>query len=64
MYAAKTIAKIADHEARGYTIIYGNAPYLNRSAKWSGHECVRLAQTNSRSHGRSISTVWAVRPLV
>lgn len=61
-YALQTIAKIAAHKAAGYEIIEGNAPFLNKSAKWARHECVRLAQTNSRRHGRSVSTVWAVKP--
>ena len=46
---------------KDYSIICGNAPYLNKTKKWANYECVRIAQTNSRRHGYSISTVWAVR---
>lgn len=61
-YAKSTLEKIARYEAEGYTVICGNNPFLNKTRKWAGHECIRLAQTNSRYHGRCISTVWAVKP--
>ena len=60
-YSKNTIAKMTDYQSRGYSIICGNAPYLNKTKKWANYECVRIAQTNSRRHGYSISTVWAVR---
>lgn len=62
-YSKITLTKIAAHEADGYEIIYGNNPFLHLAMKWSGHECVRLALTNSRTHGKCISTVWAVRAM-
>ena len=45
----------------GYEIIIGNNPLLPYAKKWSGYECVRLCGTNSRYHGWSIRTVFAVR---
>lgn len=62
MYAKSTLEKIDHYESEGYTIICGNNPFLDKARKWAGHECVRLAQTNSRRHGRCVSTVWAVKP--
>jgi hypothetical protein len=49
-------------ESDGFEIIIGNNPYLDKAAKWASHDVRRLAQTNSRHHGRPVRTVWAVRP--
>lgn len=60
-YAAQTIRRMKEHEVLGYEIIEGNNPDLPYAKKWKGHECVRLARTNSKRHGWCIRTVWAVR---
>ena len=60
-YAAQTIRRMKEHEAQGFAIIEGNNPDLPYAKKWKGHECVRLARTNSKRHGWCIRTVWAVR---
>ena len=57
-----TIARIEKYASQGYQIIEGNNWRLNRAKKYAKHHCIRLAQTNSRLHGKSINTVWAVRP--
>jgi len=57
----KTLSLIEEYESMGYEIIIGNNPRLPDSKKWSEYECVRLCLTNSRYHGWSIRTVWAVR---
>lgn len=57
----KTLAKIEQYTAAGYTIIEGNNWRLDRAKKYRQYDCVRLAQTNSMVHGRSVNTVWAVK---
>jgi len=59
----KTEDKITELEDQGYKIIDGNNPFLNKHKKYAGFECIRIAQTNSRRHGKSINTVWAVRKI-
>ena len=34
---------------------------MNKAKKWAGFDTVRVAQTNSRFHGKSIQTLWAVK---
>ena len=60
-FAKSTLEKMTAFRNNGFDIIIGNAPFLNKSKKWSNHECVRLARTNSRKTGYSKRTVWAVR---
>jgi hypothetical protein len=59
----QTQERIAEFERMGFTIIIGNDWRLGRRPKWANHVCIRLAQTNSTTHGRCIRTVWAVRPI-
>ena len=57
----KTLSLIDSYSSMGYEIIIGNNPRLPDAKKWSGYECVSLCRTNSRYHGWSIRTVFAVR---
>ena len=59
-FAKRTLDKMAAYEAAGYTILVGNDPTKRAGGKWE--EVVRLAQTNSRRHGWSVRTVYAVKP--
>ncbi len=52
---------MSEYEAAGYTVLDGNDWRLSQRKKWANFECVKLAQTNSRRHGKCVSTVWAVR---
>lgn len=61
-FAESTKKKMTKMEAEGYAIVVGNDWRLNRRPKWAGFDCVRIAQTNDRFHGRCVRTVWAVRP--
>ncbi|GIV82183.1 MAG: hypothetical protein KatS3mg051_1537 [Anaerolineae bacterium] len=61
-YARKTVRLAEELAATGYTIIVGNDPFLAARPKWAEYDCIRIAQTNSRLHGYSIRTVWAVKP--
>ena len=60
-FANTTIEKMKSHEAKGFEIIIGNNPFLNKREKYKDFECVRLAQTNDRPSGYCKRTVWAVR---
>ncbi len=62
LFATETLRKMAQAEAEGFELIVGNDPYLDTAAKWNGFEVRKIAQTNSRYHGHSVRTVWAVRP--
>jgi hypothetical protein len=44
----------------GYQILIGNAPHLDESAKYSGKNVIRVSKVNSRYHGNTIRTIWAV----
>jgi hypothetical protein len=57
----KTKARIKAYEDLGYEIIIGNNPLLASRKKWQGHHCVRICKTNSKAHGWSLYTVWAVK---
>lgn len=48
--------------ARGYLFVAGNHPKLAKSKRWSTYDVVRVAICNSRDHGFSLKTIWAVRP--
>ena len=60
-FSKKTKSRIDMYSSMGYEIIIGNNPRLPEAKKWSDYECVRLCQTNSKHHGYSVHTVWAVR---
>ena len=56
-----TFLKCDELEPLGYRFIPGNAPFMNRSKKWGGYTLIRVAQVNSKLHGRSTQTLWAVK---
>lgn len=58
--ANSTAAKIKKHVSAGDDIYIGNNPFMDKAKKWEWFHLTRLAQTNSRYHGRSIRTIWAV----
>lgn len=60
-FSKKTKSLIEEYESMGYEIIIGNNPRLPEAKKWADYECVRLCLTNSKYHGYSVHTVWAVR---
>ncbi len=60
----KTKSLIEEYASKGFEIIIGNNPRLLDAKKWRNYECVRLCLTNSKFHGYSVRTVWAVRRLV
>ena len=60
-FSKKTKRLIEEYESMGYEIIIGNNPRLPEAKKWADYECVRLCLTNSKHHGYSVHTVWAVR---
>jgi len=60
--SAQTKLRITDHQKKGFTIIIGCNPHLDKTKKWAGHDCIRLCLTNSKRHGWTIRTVWAVKP--
>ena len=60
-FSKKTKSRIDMYRSMGYEIIIGNNPRLPDAKCWQDYECVRLCQTNSKHHGWSIRTVWAVR---
>lgn len=48
-------------EKDGFSFIPGNNPFMKLAKKWENYELVRVAQTNSRTHGRCVQTLWAVK---
>jgi len=60
-FSKKTKRLIDQYKSMGYEIIIGNNPRLPDAKCWQDYECVRLCLTNSKYHGWSIRTVWAVR---
>lgn len=46
---------------QGFRFIPGNNPRLGNTNKWRYNSPIRIAQTNSRYHGMSVQTLWAVR---
>jgi len=59
--ASVTIQKIKSHIEKGFKILLGNDFRLANRPKWSGSQTIKLADTNSKNHGRCIRTVWAVK---
>ena len=59
IFAKKTLDKVRDLEGT-HAFIAGNNPGLGTTRKWAMNSPIRLAQTNSRIHGHSIQTLWAV----
>jgi len=56
--SAKSRARIAHYELKGWTIVKGNNAYLPKAKKWSNHECLLIV----RSNGVGGSTIiWAVK---
>ncbi len=62
-YSKKTLNKIDFYKKLGFTIIEGNNPMMRNSKKWNNFELIRICQTNSKYHGFSLYTVWAVKEL-
>jgi len=60
-FAKETLDKMAAYEAAGYEIIVGNDWRLGDRPKYRDYDCVKLAQTNDRRHGKSVRTVWAIK---
>ena len=60
-YSKNTIRKMESYRKKGFEIIEGNNPMMHLRTKWSGFELVNLCQTNSKTHGYSLYTVWAIR---
>ncbi len=60
----KTIDLMDKLEELGFKIIEGNNPFLSKHKKYADFECIRIAQTNSRKHGKSINTVWAIKKIL
>jgi hypothetical protein len=61
-FASTTTEKMRAAEADGFTVIVGNDWRLPTRPKYRDCEVRKIAQTNSRRHGKPIRTVWAVRP--
>ncbi|MFA6235077.1 MAG: hypothetical protein WC824_12965 [Bacteroidota bacterium] len=61
-FAKTTIEKMDKARAEGFTVIVGNDWRLKRRPKYQSFEVRKIAQTNDRHHGRSVRTVWAIRP--
>jgi hypothetical protein len=57
----QTFKKCDELSEREYFFIPGNNPQLGDTKKWTGYSPIRVAQTNSRIHGMSTQTLWAVR---
>jgi len=60
-FAKETLEKITAYEALGYEVIVGNDWRLGQRPKYRDFDCVKLAQTNHRQHGKSVRTVWAIK---
>ena len=56
-----TIDHIAAYLDEGWTVLIGNYPFLGSAAKYRGKQVRQLTYTNSRYHGKSVRTVWAIR---
>ena len=55
---AQTIERLSD---KGYTIKVGNNPNMDKTKKWQNSDLIRVSQVNSRSHGKCVRTIWAVK---
>ena len=60
-FAKETLEKMETYEALGYEVIVGNDWRLGQRPKYRDFDCVKLAQTNHRQHGKSVRTVWAIK---
>ena len=56
---APTVLKMEQLAHKGYRFIVGNNPHAARPYGFS--DAVKVSQVNSRYHGNSIRTIWAVR---
>ena len=57
----QTIERMDTLESRGYRFVAGNNWRLGKNKKWENYICIKVAQTNSKSHGKCIATMWAVK---
>jgi UDP-N-acetylmuramyl pentapeptide synthase len=55
---AETIETLS---AEGYQILVGNNPRMDKAKKWANVDLIRVSQVNSRTHGKSVRTIWAVK---
>jgi len=60
-FARATTEKINQFRRDGWSIVIGNDWQKDRRPKWKNHELVRIAQTNSKKHGKPLRVVWAMR---
>ena len=58
----QTRERVLELSERGFLFFAGNNPHMVNAEKWSLCELIRVAQVNSKTHGYSIKTLWAVRP--
>jgi len=61
-YAKTTRQKMNAALLEGFLIIEGNDWRLDRRPKYANCEVRKIAQTNDRHHGKSVRTIWAIRP--
>lgn len=59
-YSRGTVLKMAKANKAGYSIVAGNSPKKS-STKYGAKDFVKIAQVNSRKHGKSIRTVYGVK---
>jgi len=57
----RTLTLIEERIAMGFDVIIGNDWKLHTRKRWANYTCVLLARTNSRRHGKTVRTVWAVK---
>ena len=60
-YSKNTIKKIEKYQNEGFKIIHGNNPKMDKTLKWSDYNLIKICQTNSKFHGWSLYTVWALK---
>jgi len=58
----QTKERVGHLDGLGYMFVVGNNPMLDQTKRWSQFELIRVARTNSKKHGYSTKTIWAVRP--
>ena len=56
----QTWEKITCHLLNGAVVVEGNNWRGPSMKKWHAYKTERICQTNSRRHGKSVSTVWAI----
>lgn len=59
-YSRSTVTKMAKANKQGYKIVAGNSPKKS-STKYRSKDYVKIAQVNSRKHGKSIRTVYGIK---